>query len=87
MSNKYTATKAAAYVGYFVQAIVNNFLPILFIALHAFSLPNQLTASARASAVLPTPVGPKNSIAPMGRPGSPKPVRLRRIAPATSDST
>ena len=33
MSNKYTATKAAAYVGYFVQAIVNNFLPILFIAL------------------------------------------------------
>ena len=33
MSDKYTATKAAAYVGYFVQAIVNNFLPILFIAL------------------------------------------------------
>ena len=33
MNNKYTKTKIAAYTGYFVQAIVNNFLPILFIAL------------------------------------------------------
>lgn len=29
----YTSTKIASYVGLFVQAIVNNFLPILFIAL------------------------------------------------------
>lgn len=28
----YTPTKISAYVGYFVQAIVNNFLPILFVA-------------------------------------------------------
>ena len=33
MNNKYTKTKIAAYTGCFVQAIVNNFLPILFIAL------------------------------------------------------
>lgn len=29
----YTSTKISSYVGFFVQAIVNNFLPILFIAL------------------------------------------------------
>lgn len=29
----YTSTKISSYIGYFVQAIVNNFLPILFIAL------------------------------------------------------
>ena len=29
----YLPTKIAGYVGFFVQAIVNNFLPILFIAL------------------------------------------------------
>lgn len=33
MKSEYTATKLACYVGYVVQAIVNNFLPILFIAL------------------------------------------------------
>ncbi len=33
MSIKYLPTKIAGYVGFFVQAIVNNFLPILFIAL------------------------------------------------------
>ncbi len=33
MSSKYTATKLACYVGYIVQAVINNFLPILFIAL------------------------------------------------------
>lgn len=34
MQNKvnYTPTKISAYTGYFVQAIVNNFLPILFVA-------------------------------------------------------
>ena len=31
MSKSYAPTKAACYVGYIVQAIVNNFLPILFI--------------------------------------------------------
>lgn len=33
MKSKYTSTKLACYVGYVVQAVVNNFLPILFIAL------------------------------------------------------
>lgn len=35
MSEKisYTSTKIASYAGFFVQAIINNFLPILFIAL------------------------------------------------------
>lgn len=29
----YTRTKISAYIGFFVQAIINNFLPILFVAL------------------------------------------------------
>lgn len=33
MSSKYRSTKLACYVGYIVQAVINNFLPILFIAL------------------------------------------------------
>lgn len=33
MKLSYTATKLTCYVGYVVQAVVNNFLPILFIAL------------------------------------------------------
>ncbi|MBQ6826024.1 MAG: MFS transporter [Clostridia bacterium] len=33
MSKSFTVTKVACYIGYIVQAIVNNFLPILFIAL------------------------------------------------------
>ena len=33
MASKYTWTKISCYVGYVVQAVVNNFLPILFIAL------------------------------------------------------
>ncbi|MBQ4120080.1 MAG: MFS transporter [Clostridia bacterium] len=33
MSINYLPTKIAGYVGFFIQAIVNNFLPILFIAL------------------------------------------------------
>ncbi len=33
MKNNYRSTKISGYVGFFVQAIVNNFLPILFIAL------------------------------------------------------
>ena len=51
-----------------------------------FSLPNQHLASVRASCVLPTPVGPKNSMAPMGRPFSRRPVRLRRMAAATAET-
>lgn len=34
MKPNYTATKITCYIGYIVQAIINNFLPILFIALH-----------------------------------------------------
>ena len=33
MDFKYKATRLACYIGYIVQAIINNFLPILFIAL------------------------------------------------------
>ena len=42
------------------------------------------SASARASSVLPTPVGPKNINEPIGRLGSDKPARLRRTALATA---
>ncbi len=34
MSVSYTKTKIACYIGYIVQAIVNNFLPILFVIFH-----------------------------------------------------
>lgn len=33
MKNSYLSTKISGYVGFFVQAVVNSFLPILFIAL------------------------------------------------------
>ncbi len=33
MCNKYMVTKLACYVGFVVQAIINNFLPILFVSL------------------------------------------------------
>ncbi len=33
MKNKYTATRLACFVGFVVQAIINNYLPILFVAL------------------------------------------------------
>ena len=33
MKNKYLSTKISGYTGFFVQAVINNFLPILFIAL------------------------------------------------------
>ncbi|MBR6533668.1 MAG: MFS transporter [Clostridia bacterium] len=33
MKNNYLGTKISGYVGFFVQAVVNSFLPILFIAL------------------------------------------------------
>ena len=33
MKSKYTATKLACYIGYIIEAAINSFLPILFIAL------------------------------------------------------
>ena len=50
----------------------------------AFSSSNKYSANARASSVLPTPVGPKNINEPMGRFGSDRPARERRIAFATA---
>src|SRR2546422_656514 len=46
----------------------------------ASSSSNRCRASARASSVLPTPVGPRNRNEPMGRRGSLRPARARRIA-------
>ena len=46
----------------------------------AWSLPNRKLASARASSVLPTPVGPRNTKLPTGRFGFFSPARERRIA-------
>ena len=42
------------------------------------------SASARASSVLPTPVGPRNRNEPIGRSGSCSPARERRSAVATA---
>ena len=52
----------------------------------ACSSSNRNSASARASSVLPTPVGPRNRNEPIGRRGSPRPARERRTALATSSS-
>ena len=49
----------------------------------ARSSSNKNSATARASSVLPTPVGPRKRNEPIGRFGSLKPDRLRRIAFAT----
>ena len=46
----------------------------------AFSSSNRNSASARASSVLPTPVGPRKMNEPIGRFGSCKPARARRTA-------
>ena len=43
-------------------------------------LSNMNSASARASSVLPTPVGPRNRNVPIGRSGSARPARERRSA-------
>src|SRR6185369_14000123 len=43
-----------------------------------FSLPNRNWASARATSVLPTPVGPRNRNDPAGREADFKPPRQRR---------
>jgi len=44
---------------------------------------NRLSASALASSVLPTPVGPRNRNEPIGRLGSAMPARERRMASVT----
>ena len=49
-------------------------------------LSNMNSASARASSVLPTPVGPMNRKVPIGRFGSCRPARERRSALATADT-
>ena len=46
----------------------------------ASSSPNRNSASVRASSVLPTPDGPRNTKEPVGRLGSLRPARERRIA-------
>ena len=50
----------------------------------ARSSSNKKSASERASSVLPTPVGPRNRNEPIGRCGSDRPARLRRMALATA---
>ena len=45
---------------------------------------NRNSASARASSVLPTPVGPRKMNEPIGRFGSLRPARARRTASATA---
>ena len=45
---------------------------------------NMNSASARASSVLPTPVGPRNRNVPIGRSGSLRPARERRRASETA---
>src|SRR6266436_7161029 len=47
----------------------------------ARSSSNRNSASARASSVLPTPVGPRNKNVPIGRLASARPARLRLIGP------
>ena len=50
----------------------------------ALSSSNRNAASARASSVLPTPVGPRNRNEPIGRRGSRSPARARRTASDTA---
>ena len=52
----------------------------------ADSVSNKNLASDLHSSVLPTPVGPKNRNEPIGRFGSARPARLRRIAFATAST-
>ena len=49
-----------------------------------FSLPNRNCARARATSVLPTPVGPRNRNEPAGRFGLFRPARERRMARASA---
>ena len=47
---------------------------------------NMNSASARASSVLPTPVGPRKRNVPIGRSGSLRPARERRSASETAST-
>ena len=49
-------------------------------------MPCRASASARASSVFPTPVGPTNSSDPSGRPGAANPDRPARTASATAST-
>ena len=51
----------------------------------ALSLPKRKFASARASSVLPTPVGPRKMKLPTGRFGFFNPARDRRMARDTAE--
>ena len=51
-----------------------------------FSSSNKNSASARASSVFPTPVGPRKINDPIGRLGSESPARFRRMEFATRSS-
>src|SRR5450631_1741563 len=51
-----------------------------------FSSSNKNSASARASSVFPTPVGPRKIKDPIGRLGSESPARFRRMEFATRSS-
>ena len=62
---------------------INSDISTLIIA---FSLPNMLSASAFASSVLPTPVGPKNKNEPVGLLGSVSPTLPLLIALDTEDT-
>ena len=53
---------------------------LMSILMSASSLPNMNSASALASSVLPTPVGPRKMNEPIGRFGSLSPARARRTA-------
>ena len=53
---------------------------LMSILTSASSVPNMNSASAFASSVLPTPVGPRKRKLPIGRFGSFKPARARRTA-------
>ena len=53
---------------------------LMSILISASSLPNMNSASALASSVLPTPVGPRKMNEPIGRFGSLSPARARRTA-------
>ena len=53
---------------------------LMSIWISASSSPNMNSASALASSVLPTPVGPAKMKQPVGRLGSFSPLRLRRTA-------
>ncbi|SHV69273.1 Uncharacterised protein [Mycobacteroides abscessus subsp. abscessus] len=52
----------------------------------ACSSSNRKSASALASSVLPTPVGPRNRNDPVGRLGSATPARARRTASETAST-